>query len=60
MYLEIEYAVGLKVPTIWTYKKGYRFSFDTAQFTHIVWKDCEELGRKVKNRIATILYCNER
>jgi len=47
--------MGLKIPVIWTCKDGHKFSFNTGQFFHIVWKDGEDLGRKVRDRIGSIM-----
>lgn len=55
VYFEAGYAMGLKIPVVWTCKEGHQFSFDTAQFPHIVWKDGAELGRKVGNRMQMLV-----
>lgn len=55
VYFEAGYAMGLKIPVVWTCKDGHQFSFDTAQFPHIIWKDGKDLGRKVKERLEAIL-----
>lgn len=48
VYLEVKYAMGLKMSVVWTCKDGHQLSFDMAQFSHIIWKDCEDLHYNVR------------
>ena len=57
VYFEAGFAQGLGIPVIWTVKSSAVKSlhFDTRQYNHIVYKNAEDLRRKLRNRIrATI------
>ncbi len=57
VYFEAGFAMGLKKPVIWTYRKDHLDSlhFDTRQYSHIIWETEDELYEKLLNRIqATI------
>lgn len=57
VYFEAGYAMGLGKPVIWMVKEDdlINIHFDTRQYSHIVWKDEEDLYSKLYNRIrATI------
>ena len=55
VYFEAGFAMGMKIPVIWTCKKGHKFSFDTGQFPHITWKDADDLKQQLINRIEAIM-----
>ncbi len=55
VYFEAGFAMGMKIPVIWTCKKGHDFSFDTGQFPHIMWEDGEDLRKQLINRIQVII-----
>ena len=55
VYFEAGYAMGMKIPVIWTCKEGEPFSFDTGQFPHITWKEGEDLKKQLVNRIQAIM-----
>jgi len=57
VYFEAGYAMGMKIPVIWTCQDGHEddMSFDTRQFPHIVWKNKEDLVKQVIDRIKRIL-----
>ena len=53
VYFEAGFAMGLGMPVIWTcheddIKKAH---FDTNHLNHVMWKDAEELRKKLRNRI---------
>lgn len=57
VYFEAGYALGLGLPVIWCCKESDKdnLHFDTRQYNHIIWKDLEDLQKKLINRIkATI------
>ena len=54
VYFEAGFAMGMKIPVIWTCKVGHEFSFDTGQFPHITWKDADDLKEQLINRIDAI------
>jgi len=71
VYFEAGFAKGLNIPVIWTIQdrevqteNGSKFEielvhFDTRQYNFIVWKDAEELKRRLITRIrATNLTIN--
>jgi len=57
VYFEAGFAMGMKIPIIWTCKEGHTedLSFDTRQYPHLVWKDGEDLKEQIMNRIKVIL-----
>ncbi len=55
VHFEAGFAMGMKIPVIWTCKKGHKFSFDTGQFPHITWEDGEDLKQQIINRIQVII-----
>jgi len=57
VYFEAGFAMGMKIPIIWTCKEGHteELSFDTRQYPHLVWKDGEDLKEQIMNRIRVIL-----
>ncbi|MDZ7819569.1 MAG: hypothetical protein U5K55_13600 [Aliarcobacter sp.] len=57
VYFEAGFAMGLKIPVIWTCKNDEvdDLSFDTRQYPHILWNAKEELAKKIKERILTLL-----
>ncbi len=57
VYFEAGYAMGMKIPIIWTVQKGHDndMSFDTRQYPHIVWESGEDLKKQVMDRIKVIL-----
>ena len=54
VYFEAGFAMGMRIPVIWTCKEGHEFSFDTGQFPHITWKDADDLKKQLINRINAI------
>ena len=57
VYFEAGFAMGMKIPIIWTCQEGHteELSFDTRQYPHLVWKDGEDLKEQIMNRIKVIL-----
>ena len=58
VYFEAGFARGLGIPVIHLAKKGEldKLHFDTRQYNHIEYEDCEDLRTQLTNRIrATIL-----
>lgn len=55
VYFESGFAMGMRIPVIWTCKKGHKFSFDTGQFPHITWENGEDLKAQLVNRIQVII-----
>jgi hypothetical protein len=58
VYFEAGYAIGNKIPVIWTCKNCdmANIHFDTRQYNHIIWSDEEDLYEKIGKRIkGTIL-----
>jgi len=57
VYFEAGFAMGMKIPVIWTCKKDpdEKLSFDTRQFPHIYWKDGEDLKQQILNRIKVMV-----
>lgn len=35
VYFEAGFATGMKIPVIWTYRKGHEFTFNTSQYPHL-------------------------
>lgn len=54
VYFEAGFALGLKIPVIWTCRKddfkGGK-CFDTRQYNHIVWEDSDDLKAQLIERI---------
>jgi nucleoside 2-deoxyribosyltransferase len=57
VYFEAGFAMGMKIPIIWTVQKGHDndMSFDTRQYPHIVWENGEDLKKQIMYRIKVIL-----
>jgi len=57
VYFEAGFAMGMKIPIIWTCKKGHidELSFDTRQYPHLEWKDGEDLKKQISDRIQVII-----
>lgn len=57
VYFEAGFAMGMKIPIIWTCQEGHTqdLSFDTRQYPHLIWKDGEDLKEQIINRIKVIL-----
>ncbi len=57
VYFESGFAMGMKIPIIWTCQEGHteNLSFDTRQYPHLVWKDGEDLKQQIMNRIKVIV-----
>lgn len=57
VYFEAGFAMGMKIPIIWTVQKGHddAMSFDTRQYPHIVWENGEDLKKQIMDRIRVIL-----
>jgi hypothetical protein len=53
VYYEAGFAQGLGIPVIWCVRHDQidQVHFDTRQFNHIVWKDPEDLRRRLVNRV---------
>ena len=57
VYFEAGFAMGMKIPIIWTCKEGHEdeLSFDTRQYPHLEWKDGEDLKKQISDRIQVII-----
>ena len=57
VYFEAGFAMGMKIPIIWTCQEGHEgeLSFDTRQYPHLLWKDGEDLAKQVSDRIQVII-----
>ena len=57
VYFEAGFAMGMKIPIIWTCQEGHEndLSFDTRQYPHLVWTDGEDLAKQISNRIQVII-----
>lgn len=57
VYFEAGFAMGMKIPIIWTVQKGHEddMSFDTRQYPHIVWENGEDLKKQIMDRIKVII-----
>ena len=57
VYFEAGFAYGLNIPVIWTCREDVidHVHFDTRQFNHIVWKDPEDIVKRLKNRIEAVI-----
>ena len=57
VYFEAGYALGMKLPLIWTCRSDHadNLSFDTRQYPHILWDTADDLQQQLINRIKTIL-----
>lgn len=55
-YFEAGFALGLARPVIWSVREDdlRNVHFDTRQFNHIVWRDEEDLRRKVADRLLGV------
>lgn len=55
VYFEAGYAKALGKEVIWMCREGDKLHFDTRQYSHILWKDGEDLKRQLIDRIeATV------
>ena len=56
VYFEAGFAQGIGVPVIWTCREDHfaKVHFDTRQYSHIVWKEPEDLRGALRNRIAAL------
>jgi len=57
VYFEAGFAMGLKVPVIWSCKEDEvtKLSFDTRQYPHILWNTKEEFVEKLVQRIKILV-----
>jgi hypothetical protein len=57
VYYEAGFAQGIGIPVIWTVRADCidYVHFDTRQYSHVVWKDPEDLHQKLKNRIGAVI-----
>jgi len=57
VYFEAGFAMGLKLPVVWTCRKDLveQVHFDTRQFNQIAWETPPELREKLRTRILAIL-----
>jgi len=57
VYFEAGFAMGMKIPIIWTCQEGHEddLSFDTRQYPHLIWRDGEDLRKQVSDRIQVII-----
>jgi len=57
VYFEAGFAMGMKIPIIWTCQEGHEndLSFDTRQYPHLVWIDGEDLKKQISDRIQVII-----
>ncbi len=56
VYFEAGFAMGLKIPVIWTCRDTdmNAVHFDTNHFSHIVWNDASDFESKLKARIEAL------
>ncbi len=56
VYFEAGFAQGLGIPVVWTCREDHFSSvhFDTRQYSHIVWKEPEDLRVALGNRISAL------
>jgi len=56
VYFETGFSMGMKTPIIWTCKEDHleNLSFNTRQFSHIVWTHGEDLKQQIKNRLKLL------
>ncbi|MDR1898221.1 MAG: hypothetical protein LBR10_15700 [Prevotellaceae bacterium] len=61
VYFEAGFAIGQKKPVIWSCHKDdfEKVHFDTRQYNHIVWKDENDLYKKMKDRIMGTIMIND-
>jgi len=59
VYFEAGYALGLRIPVVWTCRKDYFEGnpphFDTRQYNHILWINEDDLRKRLKDRVEAIL-----
>lgn len=57
VYFEAGFAMGMKIPIIWTCQEGHEddLSFDTRQYPHLVWRDGDDLAKQISDRIQVIV-----
>lgn len=57
VYYEAGFAHGLDIPVVFTCRKDAlaALHFDTSHYNHIVWKEPEELRRKLATRISAVI-----
>lgn len=57
VYYEAGFAQGLGIPVIWSCREDHigHVHFDTRQFNHITWTTPEDLRKKLKNRIGSVI-----
>jgi nucleoside 2-deoxyribosyltransferase len=57
VYYEAGYAMGMKIPVVWTCKEDQvkNICFDVNQHPFILWNTPEELADKVVKRLKAIL-----
>jgi len=57
VYFEAGFAMGLKIPVIWSCKEDEvtKLSFDTRQYPHILWNTKEEFVEKLVQRIKILV-----
>jgi len=59
VYFEAGFAMGMKIPIIWTCKEGHenKLSFDTRQYPHLVWSEGkeEDFKKQISDRIQVII-----
>ena len=54
VYFEAGYAMGQGIPVVWCVREDQlgKVHFDTRQFNHVVWREPEDLRRKLAERVA--------
>lgn len=57
VYFEAGFAMGLKLPVIWTCRKDHmaELHFDIRQYNCIDWQDVNELRKRLQSRIEALL-----
>jgi nucleoside 2-deoxyribosyltransferase len=57
VYFEAGYALGQEKEVIWLCRESdiSNTHFDTRLYNHIVWKDAEDLRKKLEDRIAAVI-----
>lgn len=61
VYFEAGYAMGLGIPVIWTCSEDFKkeLHFDTRQYSHIIWKDGNDLKEQLISRAKATIRGNK-
>jgi hypothetical protein len=56
VYFEAGFAMGLRVPVIWTCRDGTDdLHFDTRQYAHLIWTSPDDLRKQLRARIGAVI-----